>query len=193
MALLVIGANGDLAMIAVLGALVLVSAYDPDVVITNSRPGAGAVPVTSEPIQTESPALTVSTAAHGLDTQQQISRWLDDRAPVEDAPIWRDQEPRRVTGEVSLGIGSGDYSHASGYVTLPLGENGTLSLGYSQTKNGWMQRPMGVDGMFWSPYDEVLGPQWVTATGRSYSPLGHGRTRIERPYADREPSRDTAD
>jgi len=179
-------------MIAVLGALALVSAFDPDGVITNTRQGVGAVPVTSEPIQTDTPSLTVSSAAHGLDTQQQISRWLDDRAPVEDAPVWRDVEPRRVTGEVSLGIGSNDYSHASGYVTLPLGESGTLSLGYSQTKNGWMQRPIGVDGLFWSPYDEVLGPQWVTPTGRSYSPLDVGRTRIDRSHSERSNLRDGA-
>ncbi len=168
-------------MLDLFGALMLVSAYDPDVVVTTARQGPGAVPVASAPLEVQSPSSTVSSAAHGLNTEQQISRWLDDRPVVEEAPVWRDSEPRRVTGEVSLGIGSGDYSHASGYVTLPLGETGTLSLGYSQTKNGgwYYDRPMGAEGLFWSPRDEWLGPQWVTPSGRSYSPLDRG-TLIDR-------------
>lgn len=173
-------------MLALFGALMMASAYDPDVVVTTARQGAGVVPVVSEPIEAQSPSSTVSSAAHGLNTEQQITRWLGERPSIDDAPVWRDVEPRRPTGEVTLGIGTGDYSHASGHVTLPLGESGTLSLGYSQTKNGgWYGRPMGAEGLFWSPRDEWLGPQWVTPSGRSYSPLDRGPSLIDQ----REPTR----
>lgn len=162
-------------MIELVSALALMSAPladNPDGVVTTAREGVGTLPVAEQPIQTASPSSTVSSAAHGLTTEQQIDRWLGDRPVVDDAPVWREaSQPRRMTGEVNLGIGSHDYSHASAQVTLPLGETGSLSLAYSQTKNGYMYRPYGVDGLFWSPRDEWLGPQWTTATGRSYSPL----------------------
>ena len=173
-------------MFALVGAMLMASAYDPDAIVTTARQGNGSVPVVTAPLETQSPSSTVSSAAHGLTTAQQINRWMDDRPAVEDAPVWRDQEPRRMTGEVSLGIGSGDYRHGSAHVTMPLGETGTLSLGYSQTKNGgWYGRPMGAEGLFWSPRDEWLGPQWVTPSGRSYSPLDRGPSLIDR----REPER----
>lgn len=163
-------------MIELVSALALISAPladNPDGVVTTAREGVGALPVAGEPIQTASPSSTVSSAAHGLTTAQQIDRWLGDRPVIDDAPVWREASlPRRMTGEVSLGIGSQDYSHASAQVTMPLGETGSLSLAYSQTKNGYMYRPYGVDGLFWNPHNEWLGPQWITATGRSYSPLG---------------------
>lgn len=169
-------------MFALVGAVLMASAYDPDAVVATARQGNGSIPVVTAPLETQSPSSTVSSSAHGLTTEQQITRWLDERPAVEDAPVWRDtDQPRRITGEVSLGIGTGDYSHGSAYVDLPIGENGTLSLGYSQTKNGsWYGRPMGAEGLFWSPRDEWMGPQWVTPSGRSYSPLDRGPSLIER-------------
>lgn len=168
---------GTLALVAVLGA------DNPDGVVATARGSQGSVPVADTPIEVVSPSLTVSDAAQGLSTAQQIDRWIGERPDTAEPPVWRHVEPRRMTGEVNLGIGTGDYSHLSGHVTLPLGETGQLSLGFSQTKNGWYERPMGVDGLFWDPHDAWLGPQWVTPSGRSYSPLDHDRTRISRQIA----------
>ena len=177
-------------LVSVLTALVLVTgpAHDQDGVVTTAR--TDAVDLTaSQPIEAATPSSTVSSASvaatQALTTTQQIDRWLSAGRTGTEQPAWRDveDEPRRMHGEVSVGVGSNDYSHASARVQMPLGENGTLSLGYSQTKNGWYERPMGVEGYFWSPADEVLGPRWVTPSGRSYSPLGSGRSLIDRPEA----------
>lgn len=170
-------------MIPMISALALLAASpsdDQDMVVTTARADNSSVVIPSGSLEVASPSSTVSTATQNLTTAQQIDRWLEDRKPVADALEWREEEPRRTTGEVNLGIGTGDYSHASARVTLPLGENGTLNLGFSQTKNGWYDRPMGAEGLFWSPRDEFLGPQWVSPMGRSYTPLGNGRTLIDR-------------
>lgn len=162
-------------------ALLSLSAWDPDAVVTTARGQQGAVPLVETLPEVPSPSSTVSSAASTLSTQEQIDRWIGTRPDEAPQPQWREPEPRRVTGEVSLGIGTGDYSHGSAYVTLPLGETGQLTLGYSQTKNGWLERPYGREGLFWDPRDEFLGPQWVTPSGRSYTPFGDGRRLIPEP------------
>lgn len=167
-------------MLSALALLAVSPAGDQDVVVATARTDGGSVVIPSGSVEFVSPSSTVASATQSLTTAQQIDRWLEDRKPVEEALEWREEAPRRTTGEVTLGIGSGDYTHASARVTMPIGENATLNLGFSQTKNGWYERPMGVDGLFWSPQDEWLGPQWVTPAGRSYTPLGHGRSLIDR-------------
>lgn len=188
-------------MISVLSALALGGAMsdtlpvsDQDAVVATARSDAGSVLVPTEAIVAASPSSTVSSASQGigqsiaqtpglkLDTAQQIDRWL---SADDEVPVWRKEEPRRMSGEVSLGIGTNDYSHVSGYVDLPVGENATVSLGFSQTKNGWYERPMGRDGLFWDPRDPYnewggLGRRnWTTPSGQSVSPFDDG-SRISR-------------
>lgn len=153
---------------------------DQDGVVATA-PANAAVPVTAPATDVVAPSSTVSSVTQPLTTAQQIDRWVGQREDIADAPVWRDTPPRDVTGEVNLGIGTGDYSHASAYVNIPFGENGTVSLGFSRTKNGFYERPFGRDGLFWSPQDEWAGPQWVTPSGRSYSPLERDRSLISRP------------
>lgn len=157
-------------------------ANDPDGVVTTARTGNGAVVATDAAPQVASPSSTVSSATQNLSTAEQIDNWLGNRPAVAEAPVWRDEEPRRMTGEVSLGIGSHDYSDVSARVDMPLGTNGSLSLGFSQTKNAPYYRPMGRDGLFWDPRDPYgewssmgLGRgQWITPSGRSLSPVDDG-------------------
>ena len=178
-------------MLALMVAMALVSSTDQDVVVTTTRtPGSG-LPVTAAPLDVASPSSTVSSASQDMTTEQQISRWLDQRPADSEMPVWRDEQPRKMTGEVSLGIGTGDYSEVSGHVTMPLGESGTLSLGFSQTKNGYWTRPMGREGLFWSPHDEFLGPQWVTPSGRRFSPVDDGSLLSDQRRPQRSATSDT--
>lgn len=186
-------------MISVLSALALSGSMavstpsnDQDAVVTTARSDGGSVSMPAEAIVAASPSSTVSSAGQNigagsslkLTTSQQIDNWLSDDSRDE-MPVWREEEPRRMTGEVSLGIGSHDYSHVSGYVDLPVGENATVSLGFSQTKNGWYERPIGRDGLFWDPRDPYnewggLGRRaWTTPSGQSVSPFDDG-SRIPR-------------
>lgn len=187
-------------MISVLSALALSGSMavstpsnDQDAVVTTARSDGGSVSMPAEAIVAASPSSTVSSAGQNigagsslkLTTSQQIDNWLSDDSRRDEMPVWREEEPRRMTGEVSLGIGSHDYSHVSGYVDLPVGENATVSLGFSQTKNGWYERPIGRDGLFWDPRDPYnewggLGRRaWTTPSGQSVSPFDDG-SRIPR-------------
>ncbi|RZJ31810.1 MAG: hypothetical protein EON85_02770 [Brevundimonas sp.] len=77
---------------------------------------------------------------HNLTTDQQIDRWLESRDP--DATPYandRAQRPvddRQMHGEFTAGIGTGGYRDYGMAVSLPIGENGRLSLSYRQTENG---------------------------------------------------------
>lgn len=187
-------------LISVLSALTLSGSMvastpsnDQDGVVTTARSDGGSVTMPAATIDAASPSSTVSSAGQNigagsslkLSTAQQIDNWLSKDSGRDEMPVWRDEEPRRMSGEVSLGIGSHDYSHVSGYVDLPVGENATVSLGFSQTKNGWYERPLGRDGLFWDPrdpYNEWGGMgrrMWTTPSGQSVSPFDNG-SRIPR-------------
>lgn len=166
---------------AMLGLASSLAGQNPDGVVTRARE-TGSVATTAQTVETATPSSTVTSATRELSTAEQIDRWLEAREPVADAPVWRDEEPRRVTGEVNLGIGSHDYRDFGARVQVPLGENGTLSLGYSETRNAPYYRPTGRDGLFWDPrdpYGEWAGAGvgrglWTTPSGRSLSPVDDG-------------------
>lgn len=107
---------------------------------------AVAILAVSGPAWAQSPAadVAVSTApAEGagapLSTRQQIDQYLasspaagSDREGGVDA-----ERERRIRGEVSVGVGTGGYRSGSVSAVIPLGETGTLALGYSRTENGY--------------------------------------------------------
>ena len=167
---------------AALGLTAALGDQDPNGVVTTARPDAGSISVIKGEIEAATPSSTVSSATQNLTTAEQIDRWLSQREPVREAPVWRDEEPRRVTGEVSLGIGSHDYRDYAARVEVPLGENGTLSLGYSETRNAPYYRPLGRHGLFWDPRDPygdwaragVGRGVWMSPSGRSLSPIDEG-------------------
>lgn len=159
---------------------------DPDGIVATARADAGAPVAPSQDVQAQSPSSTVSSAIENLSTADQIDRWLSARPATGEEPVWRegqpkavpDDAPRRMTGEVRLGIGSHDYRDFGARVDVPLGENGSLSLGYSETRNAPYYRPVGRDGLFWDPrdpYGEWAGRgDWTTPSGWSHSPVDEG-------------------
>ncbi|WP_297804182.1 hypothetical protein [uncultured Brevundimonas sp.] len=131
-----------------------------------------------EPVLT--PSATVQSSSMGLTTAQQIDRWIARETAGEEAPVWRETEPRKVSGEISLGIGTNDYRAVAARVDVPIGENGNLSLSYSESRNGFYPYGNG----YWGGYDPLLGDAWggpwTTPSGQSWVPY-ETRTRINRP------------
>ncbi len=204
-------------LIELMAASLLLANSDPEgVVSTAPRAGSGAVPTAraaalAETVGEASPAVTLQTAApHGLSTEEQISRWIGERKtdarPVEQwADAWEEAAPRKMHGEVSAGIGTGGYSDFAAAVSMPLGENGTLNLSVSQTKNapwGYGYGPYG-----YAPYGYGAGRYglngygWRDAYGAMPGPMGvrspHERPSRIRPFSTDErqavPARDRDD
>ena len=153
-------------MIELAAAAMLLANMDPEGVVTTAPRGEQAIPTASAALLAEStsdasPSTTVQSAApHGLSTDAQISRWIGERtASASPAPIdpWAEAEagPRKMHGQFSVGMGTGGYRDYAASVSMPLGENGTLNLSVSQTKN--------------SPWGYGYGSPW----GYPYS--GYGR------------------
>lgn len=184
-------------LIELMTASLLLASTDPEgVVSTAPRDGSGAIPAASaatlaETVSAASPAVTLQTAAsHGLTTEEQISRWIGERKadapPVEAwADAWEQSAPRKMHGQVSAGIGTGGYKDFGATVSLPLGENGTLNLSFSQTKNapwsyGYGYGPYGFDPYGFGAGSYGLGGYgWRDSYGAA-GPMGV-RTLRERP------------
>ena len=77
---------------------------------------------------------------HGLTTDEQIERWVAARTP-DARPFAADAdgliEERRMHGVVDVGVGTGGFRSYGAAVSMPLGENGTLSLSFRQVENGF--------------------------------------------------------
>lgn len=156
-------------------ALAALAVSDPDGVVTTAPDGStGAVLVGAEaPVAPEVPAVgSQAMTPHGLSTDEQIDRWIAQRAETGAAQdggssSWLERDDREIHGEVSAAIGTGDFSAYSASVSLPLGENGRLNLSYSQSKNDYGYGYGGSYGYGYGPGG--FGPGGFGATGR-----GHG-------------------
>ena len=177
-------------MIELAAAAMLLTSMDPEGVVATAPRGEQAVPSATAAMLAASttdasPSTTVQSAApHGLSTDEQIARWIGERTaetssnPPVDPWSEADAGPRRMHGQISVGMGTGGYQDYSAAVSLPLGENGTLNLMVSQTKNS----PWGYGyGSSWDyPYGgygrpfgvmEPPGFEGAYFRGRPYAPL----------------------
>ena len=160
---------------------------NPDGVITTAPRGAQSVAVGAEaPVVEPGPGVSLETfAPHGLSTQEQIARWIGGRGS--DAGSMGTQgtsgrayssrmrdpfgglDDRKVHGEFTVGIGTGDYSAFGGRVSIPFGESGRLDLSYSESRNSPWNYGLGLglsDG-----FDPRFGPGYHFA----YDPFSMGR------------------
>ncbi len=141
-------------MIALLLATALATSPDQDGVIATAN-RVEPLPLTTEAVvPAASPATTVqSAAAHGLSTDQQISRWLESAAQAP-APYSLLEEPaddRRVHGSVTAGIGTHGYRGYGASVSVPIGENSRLDLHYRQTEGDYLGYRYGYGGYDYDP------------------------------------------
>lgn len=132
-----------LAAVALSGAAVS-DMNDPEAVVTTApRVGQFVALDAVAPVADDVPAASSQTiTSHGLTTAEQIDRWVGQRSTdakpfADDGPrdVWGQRDDRKMHGEVSASIGTGDYTAWSGTVSMPIGETGRIDLSYSQSKN----------------------------------------------------------
>ena len=164
-------------LISLLAATALMGAGDPEGVISTAPLGNQSVAIGAvAPVAATLPAVSEQAITpHGLSTDQQIDRWVGQRAgadkPFADAADPWLEDDRKIHGEVSAAIGTGDFSAFSASVSIPVGETGRIDLSYSQSKNGY--------GYGYGPYGGYgygpggFGPGGFGATGRGYG-YGYG-------------------
>lgn len=146
-------------MLISLMALTLVAHDGPDgVIATAPATPQPALAVAAGPVAPgASPASTLqSSTPHNLSTDEQIARWIDRRQPGQ--PAFAEDEgsvdDRKIHGEVSAGIGTGGYRDVGVWMSIPVGENGRVSLSYQETKNGlypYYREPGGFDRFYRDP------------------------------------------
>jgi len=129
-----------MSVFALMMAVALVGASEPDGVVATAPATAVDLNVTAQPVAPSVEGATQDAVPHGLSTDQQIDRWIAARSTAE-AP-WGEApreapEDRKMHGEVSVGIGTGGYRDYGMAVSLPLGETGRLDIRYRQVENGF--------------------------------------------------------
>ena len=127
--------------VSLFAAVALFAGGDPDGVMATAPATTVQLDATEMP-EAASPAAAAQAAApHGLTTDQQISRWIDARAP--EVRPFADQtgtgpvDDRQMHSQFSVGVGTGGYRDYGVAVSLPLGETGRLNLRYRQIENGY--------------------------------------------------------
>lgn len=165
---------------SLLVAMAALAVSDPEGIVTTAPVGStGAVLVGAEaPVAPEVPAVGAQEITpHGLSTEEQIDRWIAQRTEAgasydEDSEgPWLERDDRKIHGEVSAAIGTGDFSAYSASVSLPLGETGRLNLSYSQSKNDYGFGYGGPYGFGYGPGG--FGPGGFGSTGRGFG-FGYG-------------------
>jgi hypothetical protein len=127
--------------VSLLTAVALLAGGDPDGVVATAPATTVQLDATDMPEAASPAAAAQASAPHGLTTDQQIARWVDDRSPetlpfasgIGSGPV----DDRQMHSQVSVGIGTGGYRDYGVAVSLPLGETGRLNLSYRQVENGY--------------------------------------------------------
>ncbi|MBB5745347.1 hypothetical protein [Brevundimonas variabilis] len=167
---------------SLLVAMAALAVSDPEGIVTTAPVGStGAVLVGAEaPVAPEVPAVSgQEITPHGLSTAEQIDRWIAQRSEASEAygedgeGSWLERDDRKVHGEVSAAIGTGDFSAYSASVSLPIGETGRLNLSYSQSKNDYGYGYGGPYGYGYGYGPGGFGPGGFGSTGRGFG-LGYG-------------------
>ncbi|WP_372707705.1 hypothetical protein [Brevundimonas sp.] len=116
-------------------------ASDPDGVVATAPATTVNLDASFRPTPPSLDGAAQAAAPHGLSTDEQISRWLESRAPHESQSFPEAdlalEDDRKVHGEFSVSIGTGGYRDYDAAVSLPIGENGRLDLRVRQTENGY--------------------------------------------------------
>ncbi len=168
-----------LAAVALSGAAVS-DLNDPEAVVTTAPRSDQYVALDAvAPVVEDVPAASSqSITPHGLTTAEQIDQWVGQRdasaKPFSDTgsrDAWGRLDDRKMHGEVSAAIGTGDYTAWSGTVSIPVGETARVDLSYSQSKNSPYGYGYGYGYGGRSPEAILYGPGYRGA----YDPFFRGR------------------
>ncbi|WP_339873420.1 hypothetical protein [uncultured Brevundimonas sp.] len=127
--------------VSLFAAVAVLAGNDPDGVVATAPATTVQLDATDMP-EAASPAAAAQAAApHGLTTDQQIARWIDDRSPgtlpFAESAGSGSVDDRQMHSQFSVGVGTGGYRDYGVAVSLPVGETGRLSLSYRQIENGY--------------------------------------------------------
>lgn len=115
------------------------TAGDPDGVVATAPATTVDLNATSRPVAPSVGGAAQAGVPHNLTTAEQIDRWIAAR-PADDRsfarPLSESLSDGLPHGEVSVSVGTGGFRDYGAAVSLPLGENGEISLSYRQTENG---------------------------------------------------------
>ena len=141
--------------------LAVAALTDPEGVVTTAPARMPDLAALNAASVAEAPAPSAQDAApHGLTTEQQIQRWIGDRAPgasfEETAVVAGPVDDRQMHGVVEAGIGTGGYRSYGAAVSLPVGENGRLDLAYREGRN---------EPLFYNPGYYSPGYGWSRGRG----------------------------
>jgi len=113
---------------------------DPDGVVATAPATSVDLGAASQPVAPSVEGAAQAGVPHNLSTDEQIDRWIAARA-VDEKPYDHARglplDDGLPHGEVSVSVGTGGFRDYGAAVSLPLGENGRLSLSYRQTENGY--------------------------------------------------------
>lgn len=116
------------------------TAGDPDGVVATAPATAVDLDATAQPVAPSVEGAAQASVPHNLTTDEQIDRWIAARS-VDNRPydrtVGESLDDGLPHGEVSVSVGTGGYRDYGAAVSLPIGENGRLSLSYRQTENGY--------------------------------------------------------
>ena len=178
---------------------------DPDLVVATARADQFVPLDAVAPVASEVPAVsTQEITPHGLSTAEQIDMWVGQRdadaKPFSDdrsADLWAPVDDRKMHGEVSASIGTGDYTAWSGRVSIPVGETARVDLSYSQSKNspygygyGYGYPGLGPDALLYGPGYRGARDPFFMGSGIVYPGAYPGRSQQFGFSFDSNPDRD---
>jgi hypothetical protein len=182
----------SLFAVAALSGAAVSDLNDPDVVVTTARADQF-VPLNAvAPAAVDAPSVSSQEITpHGLTTAEQIDMWIGQRdadaKPFDDdrsADLWAPVDDRKMHGEVSASIGTGDYTAWSGRVSIPVGETGRVDLSYSQSKNspygygyGYGYPGFGPDALHYGPGYRGARDPFFLGSGVIYPGAYPGRSQ----------------
>ncbi|TAJ57894.1 hypothetical protein [Brevundimonas sp.] len=145
------------------------TAGDPDGVVATAPATAVDLGANTQPVAPSVEGAAQASVPHNLTTDEQIDRWIAARS-VDNRPydraVGESPDDGLPHGEVSVSVGTGGYRDYGAAVSLPIGENGRLSLSYRQTENGYPYGGYGYGYGRGYGYDQSYG-------GAAFGARGH--------------------
>ena len=134
----------------------VLSGGEPDGVVITAPATTVDLAATVQPTASAVEGAAQAAVPHGLTTDEQIDRWIAARSPA-NKPFADGEaraevaDDRKMHGEMTVAVGTGDYREYGVAVSLPIGETSQLDLSYREIHNGDGRGRHGYD--YGDPYD----------------------------------------
>lgn len=160
------------------------TAGDPDGVVATAPATSVDLAATSQPVAPTVGGAAQAGVPHNLTTDEQIDRWIAARS-VDDRPYDRARgeslDDGLPHGEVSVSVGTDGFRDYGAVVSLPLGENGRVSLSYQQTENGYPYDGYGYGYGYEPTYSGAAFDSGYVFPGHNPGAAAEFEARVKRP------------